>query len=146
MVLDSNAAGHALHHEEKVKRAHQMGINIVENACKPEEEMKWCGDFDGTCPVCHGNLMTVDNGDQTVTCAICGIKGTVEMTDGKIHVDFAEEEWIHSRLTKEESCVHMEEILTSFEAFAEIEEEIRQKEQKYKNYQIKITKPERKKA
>ncbi|BAK47595.1 hypothetical protein CXIVA_16290 [Clostridium sp. SY8519] len=141
MVLNSNSSGQAIYHDEKVARVHQLGINVTENACKPEEEMKWCGDFDGTCPVCHGNLMTIDNGDETITCAICGIKGSVTVEDGKIHVDFADDELIHSRLTKEECWIHMQEIMQSFEEFGEIAEEVKAKEQKYRDYQVKIVKP-----
>lgn len=141
MVLDSNTATQALMHDEKVARARVLGKNVTENACKPEAEMKWCGDFEGTCPVCHGNLLTVDNGDETATCAICGIKGTIRNVDGKIQVDFAEDELIHSRLTKEECAYHGYEIQESFKAFAPLAEEAKARTQKYRDYNVKVIKP-----
>ena len=143
MVLDSNTYGQAVMHDEKVARARVLGSNVAENAGRPEEEMKWCGDFDGTCPVCHGNLMTVDNGNETITCAVCGIKGSVRITDGKIQVDFADEELIHSRLTKEECVYHGIEIMESFKAFAPYAEEAKRRAQKYHDYEVKVIRPER---
>lgn len=141
MVLNSNTATQALMHEQEVQRVHQLGKNVCENACKPEEEMSWCGDFDGTCPVCHGNLFTVDNGDETATCAICGIKGTVSVANGKIHIDFAKDELIHSRLTKEECAYHSHEILESFQAFAPAASEAKEKAEKYRTYNVEVIKP-----
>ncbi len=141
MVLNSNTATQALMHDDEVKRVHVLGQNVAENACKPEEEMKWCGDFEGTCPVCHGNLFTVDDGDETVTCAICGIKGVMSKVDGKNRVDFAEEELVHSRLTKEECAYHDAEILQSFKDFAPQAEEAQRRAQKYKDYNVKVVTP-----
>ena len=143
MVLDSNALGQALMHEDKIARAKLLGRNVAENACRPEEEMRWCGDFDGTCPVCHGNLMTVDNGDETVTCAVCGIKGKVMVEDGKVRVDFPQEEWIHSRLTKEECAYHGAEIMESFQKFAPLAQQAKERERKYRDYQVRVVRPER---
>ena len=144
MVLDANASGHALIHDDKVARCHELGKNVAMNAGKAEEEMRWCGDFEGTCPVCHGNLMTVDNGDKTITCAICGIKGNVRVVDGKIKVDFPREEWIHSRLTREECAYHYAEINESLGAFQDIVGEVKAREQKYREYQVPVIKPEKK--
>lgn len=141
MVLDSNTATQALMHDDKVKRVHLLGKNVAENACLTEEEMKWCGDFEGTCPVCHGNRFTIDNGEDTVTCAICGIKGVYTREDGKNKVTFAEEELIHSRLTKEECAYHGYEIQESFKAFAAQAEVAKARTKKYRDYNVKVVKP-----
>ena len=144
MVLDSNSSGHALIHDDKVARVHQLGKNVAENACKSEEEMKWCGDFEGTCPVCHGNLMTVDNGDESVTCAICGIQGKMNLESGKMKVEFDIADYTKSRLSKEECAYHYAEIFESLSKFADIAEEVKKREQKYRNYDVKIVKPVKK--
>ena len=141
MVLNSNTATQALMHDEQVARVHELGKNVYNNACKEESEMHWCGDFEGSCPVCHGNLFTVDNGDTGVTCAICGIRGTVETVDGKLKVSFADDELIHSRLTKEECSYHSFEIMESFKAFAPHAEEAKARTKKYHDYNIEVIKP-----
>lgn len=143
MVLDFNMSGQALMHENEVARARQLGRNVADNAGKSEAEMRWCGDFEGACPVCHGNLMTVDNGNQKVTCAICGIQGTMRLVDGKMKVDFSEEDWIGSRLTREECAVHYGEIFESLGKFPDIAEEVKKREQKYREYDVPMIKPEK---
>ena len=141
-VGESNSSGEILMHEEKLKRAYQLGINVANHACIPYEEMKWCGDFEGTCPVCHGNLMTLDPGANQVTCAICGIQGDLTMKDGKSHVEFHNLEG--SRLHIKELEFHYKEIFASLLAFADIEEEIKEKVNQYKEQDIPIVRPERK--
>lgn len=141
MVLDSNVSGQALMHDDEVARCRELGKNVAMNAGKPENEMKWCGDFDGTCPVCHGNLMTVDNGDETITCAICGIKGKVSMEGGKLNVEFPRSEWIHSRLTREECAYHYAEIFQSLGQFQDVAGEVKEREKKYRTYDIPVIKP-----
>ena len=143
MVLDANSSGQALIHDDKVARARLLGKHVAENAGKTEAEMKWCGDFDGTCPVCHGNLMTVENGDEKVTCAICGIQGTMKLVDGKMKVDFAEDDLKGSRLTKEECAYHYGEIFESLGKFQDIAQEVKKREEKYRNYDIPMIKPEK---
>lgn len=144
MVLDSNASGHALMHDDKLARVRQLGKNVAENAGKAEEEMKWCGDFDGTCPVCHGNLMTVDNGDESVTCAICGIQGKMHMEGGKMKVEFDPADYTKSRLSKEECAFHYAEIFESLGKFADVAAEVKKREEKYRNYDVPVIKPQKK--
>ena len=52
----------------------------------------------GTCPVCHQNLLTV-NGTTTVTCPICGIHGTISIEGDKLHVEFSEAQQARARGT-----------------------------------------------
>lgn len=144
MVLDANGSGHVLKHDDKLARAHQLGKNVAESARKTKEDMKWCGDFDGTCPVCHGNLMTFENNDDEVTCAICGIKGNVTMDENhKVHIDFPKEEWTHSRLSKEECAFHYKEVSESLNEYLSLKPLMNEKIKKYKKYNVKIIKPER---
>lgn len=142
-VRDSNAGGHALIHDDKVARCRQLGKNVAMNAGKAEEDMQWCGDWEGTCPVCHGNLMTVNNGDETVTCAICGIKGKMRMENGKMKVTFPKEQWNHSRLTRQECAFHYAEIFESPGKFQGIAEEVKRREKKSREYDIPMVKPEK---
>lgn len=143
-VLDSNMSGHVLAHPDQLVRAHQLGINVAENAKLPKSEMKYCGDSEGTCPVCHGNLMNIQNGGKVVTCAVCGIKGSMSVdAEGNMHVTFPEEEWIHSRLTKEECAYHYAEIEDSMKACFGLQDLIKTGKEKYNNYQVKIIKPQK---
>ena len=42
----------------------------------------------GTCPVCHQDLLTV-NGTKTVECPICGIEGKIAINGDKLEVTFS---------------------------------------------------------
>lgn len=142
LVKDANAKGHVLKQEDMLKRANLLGKNVADNSYLKREEMKWCGDFEGTCPVCHGDLMNVENDKDEIICAICGIKGKVKVdNDNKIHIDFPEEEWIHSRLSKEECAYHYEEVAISLKECFGLKPMIDEKIAKYKNYDVKIVKP-----
>ena len=52
----------------------------------------------GTCPVCHQNLLMVD-GTTTVTCPICGIHGTISIEGDKLRVEFSEAQQARARGT-----------------------------------------------
>ena len=75
----------------------KLGENLADNLGVPYDETTWFGE-EGTCPTCHLNLMTVD-GTDTVTCAVCGSKGKVELQDGKMKIIFPESEVKRARNT-----------------------------------------------
>ena len=52
----------------------------------------------GTCPVCHQDLLTV-NGTTTVECPICGIEGKIAINGDKLEVTFSEEQQARARGT-----------------------------------------------
>jgi len=142
MVLDSNGAGQVLKHKDKLERAHKLGKNVAENAGRKREDMEWCGDFDGTCPVCHGNLMTVENGEDEVTCAICGIRGKMKLdADNKMHVEFPRSEWEHSRLSKKECAYHYAEIGESLKNYFGMQGMIAENIGKYRDFDVKVISP-----
>lgn len=74
-----------------------MGQNLAKNIGVPYEETTWFG-REGTCPVCHLNLLMV-NGTNKVTCPVCGIHGTIALDGEKLTVNFTEEEKKRARNT-----------------------------------------------
>lgn len=98
---------------EKVRR---MGRNIAFAAGKPHSEVGWMGEEEGTCPVCHNNMLTV-NGTATVECPVCGIHGKLSIDGDKLSVTFSEAEQSRSRHTFEGKLEHWTEI-NSFGAIA----------------------------
>jgi len=59
-----------------------MGANLCNNLGLPYDDSTWFG-AEGTCPVCHLDLMTYE-GDGKFTCAVCGIHGTLSNETKKI--------------------------------------------------------------
>lgn len=79
-----------------LERSKEMGTRIVEALDLKNDEITWVSD-PGVCPVCHCKEVTLDGTDQ-VCCPICGIYGTIKIEDGKVSVEFSEEEQSRSRL------------------------------------------------
>ena len=75
----------------------KLGENLANNLGVPYDDTTWFGE-EGTCPVCHLNLMTVD-GTDTVTCAVCGSHGKVAMENGKMKIVFPPAEIKRARNT-----------------------------------------------
>ena len=97
--------------DDYIKRARQLGRNVAKEMGKPFDDVKWHGDEMGTCPVCHTNLMLVEN-NSPIECAICGIKGDIKVdSKGKITVVFSEEEKKKSRIALEGKRIHLFEIM-----------------------------------
>lgn len=80
-----------------MERLTRMGRDITTCVGKPKEEAPWFGDEEGVCPLCHNKLLFVRDGTTRVECPVCGCAGELSIVDGKIHVDYSEEELYHSR-------------------------------------------------
>ena len=62
------------------------------------------------CPVCHESILTISHQGTSVECPVCGIEGTLQVTDGKIQVTFSEEQQKRSRLLDAGKWEHSNEI------------------------------------
>ena len=108
------AYNHVLGNEKEMARMKKVGQNIAEalNAKTDEERTKWRGEEGGNCPVCHLDMLTVSKDRTFVECPVCGIRGDLEVVDGKIKTTFSEEEQKRSRLFYAGKLEHSTEIKT----------------------------------
>ena len=99
---------------EMMERMTKVGENIIDSLAAETEEdrVKWRGDEEGVCPVCHTRLLQVSHDAKTVDCVVCGSHGTLSIVDGRIKVDFTEEEQNRSRLRWLGKVEHSTEIKT----------------------------------
>lgn len=117
-VIDSHvyygamAVEHVLGAPEQMARMDQMAQNIIDSlaATDPEEKIKWRGEEQGACPVCHQSVFEVFPGSDKVECTICGIEGKVELKDGKVTYTFSEQQQARSRLKYAGKLEHSNEI------------------------------------
>ena len=85
--------------DELIGHMHEIGKRTAEAYGKDKKDIEYYGPKgNGTCPVCHQNLLTV-NGTTTVTCPICGIHGTIAIDGKKLDVEFSEKEQARARGT-----------------------------------------------
>lgn len=123
---------------------HQMGKHAATAYTLPDEEITWWGK-EGTCPVCHQNLLTV-NGTTTVECPICGIEGRLSVDGDKLYVDFPVEQQQRARGTFKGLREHTTEIQGFGDtAVKRIQETggfdaLKQKLSRYKNFEEEIRK------
>ena len=94
---------------DALERSKKLGRNVAESMKKTIDDVTWLGDEEGTCPVCHSNLLTVTD-KNPVECPICGIEGELIMDGDKITVTFSEKEQKRSRLTMAGLKEHWDEL------------------------------------
>jgi multimeric flavodoxin WrbA len=117
-VLGVGRTGHVVLNDEAMARARELGRHVAEAMSKPNNEAKWMGDEQGTCPVCHSNLMTVPK-KNPVECAICGIRGEIKVQGDEITVTFNEKEQKRARLTIAGKLEHFHEVRDNLKMAAE---------------------------
>lgn len=85
--------------QQLIDNMREMGKRTAEAYFMEDKDIEWFGpQGEGTCPVCHQNLLTV-NGTTTVECPICGIEGKISIEGDKLNVTFSEEQQARARGT-----------------------------------------------
>ncbi len=100
--------------QKMMDRMTKVGEHILEslNAETEEERIRWRGDEEGMCPVCHTRLLQVSHDAKSVDCVVCGSHGTFSIEDGKLCVHYTQEEMDRSRLRWGGKLEHSTEIKT----------------------------------
>lgn len=108
-AYDQGRTGNPLLDEALLKQCEDLGTAVAEALGKPYDEVDtWVGP-EGTCPVCHNDLVSL-SGTATVECPVCGIKGKLSVSGDKVSVVFSEEEKKHARNTIPGIYEHYNEI------------------------------------
>ena len=94
--------------EGLMAKVHEAGKATAEACRDQNEDAPYIGD-EGTCPVCHQNLLMV-NGTTTVTCPVCGIHGKLSIDGEKLIVNFPPEQLLRARGTFKGLREHTTEI------------------------------------
>lgn len=82
--------------EEFMTRLYKLGENVGNALNMPKEEIKWKGDTEGICPICHCNQLTVRT-KTTVECSVCGIIGNLAVKNDEIVIHYPEDQLKRSR-------------------------------------------------
>ena len=92
--------------DAKIERVREMGRAVARNCGLPEEEMKYSGD-PGHCPMCHNSTMVLGENANEVTCAVCGMTGTISIENGRIHVEYDPSQFEVSHVTDSGKYIHL---------------------------------------
>ena len=92
--------------EETVERVKALGRAVAANCGKSADEMTFMGD-PGICPCCHNNTMVLTPGSDQITCASCGLEGTITVEDGQVKTYYTQEQLLASHVTDSGRHLHM---------------------------------------
>ena len=129
------ACEHVLGNDSEMERARSIGRNIAAalDAETEEERIKWRGEEEGICPVCHCSMLTVSKDHTSIECPVCGIYGDLSIENGKIRAIFSEEEQERSRLRWDGKLEHSTEIKTKAVGPGQIPN-LKELKEQYQNY------------
>ncbi len=82
--------GSVVMNDKVMERAKLLGRRVAEAMKKPITEADYLSEEPWACPLCHQNLLII-RGDK-VECAICDVRGTIEIKNGQIKVNFRNED------------------------------------------------------
>ena len=64
----------------------------------------------GYCPICHNDVMRLDEEGDGVSCAVCGVHGTIAVADGRITVTYTQEALEKSHLRESGRRIHLADL------------------------------------
>ena len=97
--------------DDLLERAHRAGKSVVEQLGKTVEEVEYLGD-PGLCPLCHSKVIEVrhDSDAYPCICGLCGVRGTLSITDGTVSFTVSAEDRPHSHLLLSGKFEHLDEL------------------------------------
>jgi multimeric flavodoxin WrbA len=126
---------------EMLALARRSGRHVAKTLKRPIEEAEYIGP-QGICPVCHASVLELGKTSDKVSCAVCGVKGTLKCDGGTYALLVTKEDWALSHVLLSGKFHHGENLkkisLKPHPRMAEIPGLI----EKYKSYLV-YSKPEK---
>jgi multimeric flavodoxin WrbA len=121
--------------QDAIDLADRMGREIV--YAIRNQDFTYKGE-EGICPGCNDKLLRVLSDRKTIECPTCGVRGKLNIIDGKIDVKFEEEAWRDARFNLDTSYNHYTyHIAPSKDYFVRTRNERREKTGIYRDYLVK---------
>lgn len=131
ITINTQGISEAVLEQEPMEQAYNIGKELV--VAIKEKDFSYRGEA-GACPFCHDRLIRILKDNKSVECPLCGIRGELEVVDGKIVVKFDEKEYARSRLSPENSYNHFTyHIKPSKDYFIRTKEERKKRFKEYLN-------------
>jgi multimeric flavodoxin WrbA len=98
--------------DAKLARAHESGHHVGESLKRPAEEATYIGE-QGICPICHSKVVEIREEDKNypAICGICGVRGTLDVTGGKVSFAVSEADWPLSHVILSGKYAHLDELM-----------------------------------
>jgi hypothetical protein len=139
--------GHVLLKPERLSRGSQLGRNVAAAMKTPYDQVKYLGEEEGWCPVCHSNLLMQGkpqwNGlTYDIECAVCSAGGSLVTEAGRTKFVLAENGLDHCRAFSDKRANHLQEIKEVHGEAFRAKDEIKEKSAKYREYKVATLKQE----
>jgi hypothetical protein len=97
--------------DAKLARARESGRHVGESLKKPAEEAIYIGE-PGLCPICYSKLVEIREDDKNypAICGICGVKGTLGVTDGRVSFSISDADRPLSHVLLSGKFNHLDEL------------------------------------
>ncbi len=138
MLVYSHGPGEILLHEDAMKKANQIGRELVEALQDDEAKTKYIAGS-GACPICHQNFLVLKDG--VLECGLCHTKASPKIEKGKLILEFGKTELKKEEEIQEEIMEHIENLSETGVKYLKLKDEIDKRKGKYRNFTVKETKP-----
>ncbi len=128
-LIHTQGMSEAIAHPEGLERVRDMGQALATGIKTGDTTYR--GE-PGVCPVCHDRIIRIHKDNETVECGTCQMTGSLSIENGKIRVQFPEDQinWILSGKSS-----HAEyEILPSKDYFRKLKTTLKEGRAKYRQY------------
>jgi multimeric flavodoxin WrbA len=128
-LIHTQGMSEAIAHPEGLERVRDMGQALATGIKTGDTTYR--GE-PGVCPVCHDRIIRIHKDNETVECGTCQMTGSLSIENGKIRVQFPEDQinWILSGKSS-----HAEyEILPSKDYFRKLKPTLKEGRAKYRQY------------
>jgi multimeric flavodoxin WrbA len=139
LVTYSAGSGQVLMNDRAIANARRLGRRVGEAMGVPIEEVRYLGEEEEACPLCHSNLLRLRG--KFVECPLCDIKGRIEIKGDRISVTYDDKELERWRWGGSGTKKHHQEIRETHQAYDENLLEIKERMKKYRDYKFCLVPP-----
>jgi multimeric flavodoxin WrbA len=111
-IVDQVQFNFGIRDKAAMERARELGRNVARSMSMPIEEVNFTGDRTAVeCPVCHCNILQVNQDLPQVVCPVCFVHGVIAVDNGKMKINWKEEEIKKHRFSEYGVFEHLDLII-----------------------------------
>jgi multimeric flavodoxin WrbA len=134
-VVDQVQFNFGIGDKTSMERARELGRKVARAMSMPLEEVTFTGDRTAVeCPVCHCNILQVPLNLPHVVCPVCFVHGVITLDNGKMKVNWKEEEIQKHRFSEYGVFEHLDLIISFFRQVPSRQEIVKKLHEEYTSH------------
>ena len=131
-LIHTQAINEVVLYDKALAKARKMGREVAKAVKTGDTSYR--GE-PGICPICQDRVLRILRDDKTVECGVCGIRGKIDVEEGKIRVHFDEDPILNQRFTSENIYRHFTyHIKPSRDYFNRTRDITKERREQYREY------------